>query len=1066
MKIQRVILAIIIVFQLYNTSFAIQRTSYDAKLVVNGWLKADSRPLDMEIGSQISKVETFINNNGEVVYYIVYLQPTGFVVVSANDLVEPIIGFVDSSVYDPSAENPLTALITSDINRRIASFSTYNTNQSNTASQNKWDYYISLSLEYSGSILLSNESVFNVSPSDIRVGPLLTSEWNQKNIFEPYERSCFNYYTPQILSDGELSWDKGEQYFGNINNYPAGGIATAIAQLMKYYEYPNNPVQPEFDDPNDRVSIGIRDSSGLFIPVYENIWRALLGGDEIGGQYKWNLMVNDPNQENTTIEEIKAIAALCHDAGVASKMNYTESCSVADIANARLALLDNFQYSNAVLGGDKRNNIGHGLVGMTLPNLDAGKPVIVSIFSENQSYVAVCDGYGFDSSGTLYHHLNMGWSDVDDCWYNLPIADSSISDYGYSTIVSCIYNIFEETQGEIISGRVLDCMGEPADSNTVYLEYEGIIVDSAITNSNGIFAFDDVNSLTKYILWVGSRNFQEQEVITGNSRDNFFVSGNIWSVDFPSTKKILYVDQSATTGQNDGSSWNDAFVDLQDALETASICPGQYNEIWVASGIYKPDRETSDPNMSFHLIDCVSLYGGFAGNETSRQQRNPNDNVTILSGDINDDNEPSGNSYHVVNGSNTGTATIISGFTIADGNACGDNSNAYGGGMYIYKAFPIIEDCIFAKNSAKYGGGLFNNISSVELINCTFSDNSADSGGGLFVETGYSELTDCVFINNDVNSYGGGIYSQNDSNSILNNCVFDKNTAHLGGGLFNYYSNARLIDCTFNENNAYSGCGLFNEASSPELKGCLFTGNTYTGNPDEQKGGAIRNQNNSNPTFVSCEFKNNSSIYGGVCFNTNSNPVFTNCIFNSNNADISGGGVFNHNSDSDLTNCILCENTAQYGGGFLNNEFSNLFLQNCNVLKNRATGGALYNYTYSITDITNCILGCNDTFQMVDDTGGFGYTQISYSNIAMSGSNVYPGIGNINEDPLFVDFDNMDYHLQEYSPCIDAGFGDCGDTIPDTDIEGKLRFDNPTTVNTGSGTPDYVDMGAFEYYQN
>jgi predicted outer membrane repeat protein len=126
---------------------------------------------------------------------------------------------------------------------------------------------------------------------------------------------------------------------------------------------------------------------------------------------------------------------------------------------------------------------------------------------------------------------------------------------------------------------------------------------------------------------------------------------------------VRFVKQDAR-GTSDGSSWANAHTDLQSALAAAS--PDE--EIWVASGSYKP-TSTADRTISFTLKNGVAVYGGFAGTETLRDQRNYETNVTVLSGDIGLENDNSDNSYHVVVGSNTNASAILDGFTITAGNA-------------------------------------------------------------------------------------------------------------------------------------------------------------------------------------------------------------------------------------------------------------------------------------------------------------------------------------------------------------------------------------------------------------
>ena len=137
---------------------------------------------------------------------------------------------------------------------------------------------------------------------------------------------------------------------------------------------------------------------------------------------------------------------------------------------------------------------------------------------------------------------------------------------------------------------------------------------------------------------------------------------------------IIYVQGNAT-GSNNGTSWQNAYTNLATALTNAPIG----SEIWVAAGTYKPTTNT-DRTTSFNLKNLVEVYGGFAGNETNRNQRNINVNTTILSGDIGKPNDKSDNSYHVVSGSNLSPYTTLDGFTISDANT---NNSGQGGGIQL-----------------------------------------------------------------------------------------------------------------------------------------------------------------------------------------------------------------------------------------------------------------------------------------------------------------------------------------------------------------------------------------------
>ena len=202
----------------------------------------------------------------------------------------------------------------------------------------------------------------------------------------------------------------------------------------------------------------------------------------------------------------------------------------------------------------------------------------------------------------------------------------------------------------------------------------------------------------------------------------------------------IFVNTDAI-GANNGSSWTDAYRDLQDALAGASFG----DEIWVAEGAYYPDEGTNqtanDRDSTFHLKNELALYGGFSGTESSLSQRDPSSNETILSGDLNQDDGPdlsnnSENAYHVLTGSDTDSTAVLSGFTIEGGNANFGGSSSTtrdGGGLYNDEGSPSLSNCSFQNNSAIGNGGAIYNFSesSPSLINCFFVANSAGSGGAV-----------------------------------------------------------------------------------------------------------------------------------------------------------------------------------------------------------------------------------------------------------------------------------------------------------------------------------------------
>jgi hypothetical protein len=264
--------------------------------------------------------------------------------------------------------------------------------------------------------------------------------------------------------------------------------------------------------------------------------------------------------------------------------------------------------------------------------------------------------------------------------------------------------------------------------------------------------------------------------------------------------EIIYVN-TAADGNADGSSWTDAYQDLQAALAAAN----SGEEIWVAKGTYYPTTGT-DQAISFALKDGVAIYGGFVGGETSRDARDWTTNVTILSGDIGTKGDASDNSYHVVSSSDVVSTTILDGFTITAGNA--PEGQGSGGGMSNVKSNPTLTNIIFSDNSAfDYGGGMSNHNSSPILTNGIFTNNSVGEIGG-----------------------GGGMYNTNSSNPILTNVTFSGNSAvNYGGGMYNKDSTPLIQNSILWGNTANRDSQIYNKNSTPTIRYALIEGSGGSG---------------------------------------------------------------------------------------------------------------------------------------------------------------------------------------------------------------------------------------------
>ncbi|MCC7389210.1 MAG: hypothetical protein IT431_10625 [Phycisphaerales bacterium] len=297
--------------------------------------------------------------------------------------------------------------------------------------------------------------------------------------------------------------------------------------------------------------------------------------------------------------------------------------------------------------------------------------------------------------------------------------------------------------------------------------------------------------------------------------------------------RVIYVDQSVAL-PGDGSTWAAAFADLQDAIAVAA--PG--DEIWVVQGVYTPGPSRRD---FFAIKESVAIYGGFLGTETRVWERDIV-NRTILSGDIDGDGTPAGNSYSVLAGKNIRGAKVSSCW-IEGGNADGSDPAALeyrrGGAIFLENSSAAIEQCRIRNNMALAGGAVFiepgPDDTEVSFWRCFFNGNLAfgdpmfgdGAGGGIGVENLQYTMPQvtvdrCHFTSNDAAAGGGAINFNGDDADlegrlVVSNSVFSTNSAASGGGIYaGCCCDVHVLGSSFwNNSAAGSGGGVM-------LKGRLY----------------------------------------------------------------------------------------------------------------------------------------------------------------------------------------------------------------------------------------------------
>ena len=433
----------------------------DARNAVTGWVRL-REALGDEIVAEPESVATYQGQDGKGEFHVVSLKGGGYVITSGDTSITPILGYSKTGTFDADENSPQWALLTADVAARAAELEapagSASAGGANTAAvvqlqheepggnHDKWARLVSASKR--GGRLLSAK--LTSPPADLRVASFIRSKWGQQDAKSGngYSHYYYSYYTPY--------------------NWPCGCVATAQAQIMRYFEWPKTSVEARtFTCATNDVAVSLTMK---------------------GGTYDWTHMPYNPIEVPYDWNNVIGIAKLTYDVGVTVEMSYKSTGSGSFIGRVVGSLIGTFGYSNAVFDYSNNGLGEEDCKKAIIPNLDARIPVVLGIRSTaNTGHAVLADGYGYYND-ELYVHMNMGWKGSEDYWYTPAVINTSDRTYN---IVGATFNISTNAprNSVIASGRVLDQDGGAISGATVTLRSGTVEYSTATSDEHGVYAF-------------------------------------------------------------------------------------------------------------------------------------------------------------------------------------------------------------------------------------------------------------------------------------------------------------------------------------------------------------------------------------------------------------------------------------------------------------------------------------------------------------------------------------------------------------------------------------------------
>ena len=414
--------------------------------------------------------EFTVINDGKPVYYVFNLSnEPGFVLISAESNAYPVLGYSFESYFHPNNLNEALEAEMKNYSDQIESIRTVNC-KSTPEIDETWNKYARISF---------TKSTENIATA----GPLVSTKWDQ---------SC--YYNTLCPA--------GNGGFGYCNHLPTGCVATAMAQIMKFWSYPTNGAGS-----NSYTSV-----------VAHNV-------NFESQTYKWSSMPASLTGENSEV------AKIMYHAGVSVNMQYSSGGSSASTQTAADKLKANFKYASAaqyVQKGSYTNINWHILI---RANILSGKPVMYRGEGSYGGHSFIVDGFQYPE----FYHINFGWAGSGDGYYYLTNINSSNGNGNFTNNQGAIINIYPSTMAGSISNSSNNSVNEdvsvlPNPNNGEFsilinneftgdvfikiIDITGRIVEESYLNKSNATALKDIalTNINKGLYYVSIEN-NDQRIV-------------------------------------------------------------------------------------------------------------------------------------------------------------------------------------------------------------------------------------------------------------------------------------------------------------------------------------------------------------------------------------------------------------------------------------------------------------------------------------------------------------------------------------------------------------------------